>query len=181
MFELKVFTFQTCLGPRPLERQQGLFLWCTLWKKLWVTVNLTIFIVEYKSRIKYEHRLGFPFTYTNTRRIIWRTLRRGTVLIPLLVVIFNHQLLRCFFFFVFFPLRPSLVLNAQNAHHRDHPSITAQSAACTGWRQADLTPNFTKYSSDLQWQKLQLNKTMEHFEWSRFNLDGYVCLYSTWT
>lgn len=66
MFQLKVFTFQTCLGQQPPERQQGLFLWCTLWKKLWVTVNLTIFIVEYKSGVKYEHRLGFPFTYTNT-------------------------------------------------------------------------------------------------------------------
>lgn len=102
MFELKVFTFQTCLGPRRPERQQGLFLWCTLWKKLWVTVKLTIFIVEYKSRIKYEHRLGFPFRYTNTQRIIWRMLRRGTVLIPLLVVILNHQLLRCFSGFLSF-------------------------------------------------------------------------------
>lgn len=102
MFELKVFTFQTCLGPRAPERQQGHFLWCTLWKKLWVTVDLTIFIVEDKSRVKYEHRLGFPFTHTNTRRIIWRMFRRGTVLIPLLVVIFNHQLLRWFFDFLSF-------------------------------------------------------------------------------
>lgn len=180
MFEPKVFTFQTCLGPRAPERQQGLFLWCTLWKKLWVTVNLIIFIVEYKSRVKYEHRLGFPFTHTNTRRIIWRMFRRGTVLIPLLVVIFNHQLLRWFFDFDF-PLRPSLVLNAQNAHYRDHPSITAQSAACTGWRQAELTPNFTKYFSDLQWQKIQLNKTIQHFEGSRFNLDRCVRLCSMWT